>query len=221
MEITITETKGTELYCRYDRELKPQTCYLNLDPRDGSVCCDYSGEIGNSVPMDVYHGLRLQWRIPALKAEAANRLMHESEPLFVRICGGFKEEWDGHNMVGKLSEDAEQASSEIESAIEALNEDEHLVVWEAGDYFSALGNAQRQAEYLGVKPDSNLDEIESRLEKEALSEGVDALEGLSKFLEQLQEELREAAEEESQRPPPNGGGLGDPANGQPSNVSVD
>jgi hypothetical protein len=114
MDLHITETKSEDaLYKRYPGQQSPQSCYLILDPSHRKLCCDYDGEIGNAVPMDVYHGLRLRWHIPLLTGSAADRLMRDVAPLAARVCAGYTREWDGHNHVGCYTADAQEAITKI------------------------------------------------------------------------------------------------------------
>lgn len=117
-------TEWDALYCQYPGQTNQQDCYLELDCRTGLLTATYNAEIGNAIPFSVYHGHDRRWGIPCLTADAANALMAEIAPLAERVLAGYRGEFDGNNVVARLSEDAVAAEAEIESVIDALHVDE-------------------------------------------------------------------------------------------------
>lgn len=115
-EITIVPCTGKHpLYHLYPQQLNPQDAYVRLDPEAGELSADWNAEAGNSIPMSVYHGLILRYPVnPYLATDEVNGLMGQLTPLALRVCNGYSEEWDGHNNVGRLTEDAEEASQDIQ-----------------------------------------------------------------------------------------------------------
>ena len=109
-------TGPTDLYCQYSGQYQRQAAFVALSLETGSLWADYDGEIGNAVPFDVWHRRVLRWYIPALRAEAANALLDEIAPLAQRVLDGASIEWNGHNMVGRLTTDADAAAIEIDHA---------------------------------------------------------------------------------------------------------
>lgn len=141
MELTVTinkldESEPHQLYHRYPGQTNPQGCYIGLDTRDGSVWADWDGEIGNAVPMSVWHGLVRRWHIPPLLAAEVNRLLDEIKPLLQRVIDGAEAEWDGNNIVGRYDDDAQDAAAEINQIIEARYQtvDDGLL-WEPQDWW--------------------------------------------------------------------------------------
>lgn len=198
VKIEVERVEGVDLYCRYPRQTEPQGCHVELDCESRRLRAAFDVEIGNAVPMRVYHQRALRWGIPAMKADAANVLLASIVPLAERVVAGYSCEWDGSNHVGRYSDDAEGACDEIESLCEMVGEDERLVVWDAAEWFDALGGWARQAAELGVRPDTSdetLSALEQQLQAEACTEGVDMIEGLDDFLAELRDLVRAAYED--------------------------
>lgn len=54
------------VYAQYPQQFNPQPAFISLDTRDGEIDADYSGEIGNAVPVNVWDGTVLRFPIPAM-----------------------------------------------------------------------------------------------------------------------------------------------------------
>jgi len=109
------DSKSMPLYHQYPGQLRPQPAYLEMD-EDGAVCVDWSGEIGNAMPMAQWHKRTLVWRIPETATAEALRAFLQDETtvaLLKRVRAGHSVDWDGSNHVGKLTDDAEDASEEL------------------------------------------------------------------------------------------------------------
>lgn len=193
--ITIHPVGHADLYKKYDRQSRPQPCHLELYPATGDVYCDFDGEIGNSMPASVWHGRTLQWSIPCLTGEAAVRLMEDLTPLLERIRAGHTVSWNGSNHVGSLNDDAREASSEIEREIEALDGDDVLQVWEASDWYQALGGAHQVASHLQITADTTDERLAEIAESEVDIADTDGImvEGVQEYLEYIRKSLREEA----------------------------
>lgn len=191
---TIT-TKPTDfLHHRYPRELRPQPCYVALDCETGTLRAETDGEIGGAVPVRVWHKRVLRWKIPALKASVADELLAELVPLAERVVAGYSCEWDGHNNIGRYSDDAMSARDEIDDLRHKYDSDDTaaLVVWEAADWYDAMGAAEVVRE-LGITADTTDEQIEALAESElakARADDVDDVEGLERYLTRLRDELR-------------------------------
>ncbi|MDO9016121.1 MAG: hypothetical protein Q8S73_12605 [Deltaproteobacteria bacterium] len=192
---------GTELHLQYPGQTSPQDVHVCLDAETGRLWAAASGEIGNGVPVRVYHGHVQRWSIPALKGDAANALLEEIEPLAARVCDGYWSRWDGSNHVAAFDDDASEAIEEIQALCEQAEaaKDEHTTVnvWAAADWLGGIGNAAAQASTLGITAattDDELAAIETRVEGEADGEGVDSLTGLRRHLEWLRSEAIDAAD---------------------------
>lgn len=106
--------KRFPVYAQYRGQCTPQPAYLELDIRDGSLTADYSGEIGNAVPSDVWHSLIVRFRIdPLTKADQIETIINDNKDLFQAILDGSESHWNGGNWVGKFSELAQQSIDSI------------------------------------------------------------------------------------------------------------
>lgn len=198
--IAITYVNGpTDLHEHYQGQTKPQGCYVELDPSTGALRAGVDGEIGGGIPFSVYHRRILRWDIPCLTADAANELLSAIAPLAERVCAGFSEAWDGHNMRGRLDGDAVQAEDEIEAlcAEDRFSEYDQVAVWEADDWFSGLGSLRAQTETLGITAETTDEDLEgiAKREEEAAESGVhgmhvDVLSGVLKHLTYLRDDCR-------------------------------
>jgi hypothetical protein len=114
-EITAIKCTGKHpLYRIYPRQLNPQDAYIELDPESAELSADWNAEVGNAIPMPVYHRRILRYPVtPYLTSEEANTLMEEISPLALIVCNEYSEAWDGSNMVGQLTEEGEEASEAI------------------------------------------------------------------------------------------------------------
>jgi hypothetical protein len=184
------------LYHRYPRQTSPQDCYIELDCRTGALSADWDGEIGSAMPVDVWHGHRQRWGIPALRPDAANALIAEIAPLAQRVCDGYEEHWDGSNHVARFDTDAQEAIDAIDTLCERAGEEptEQVQVWDASDWLGGIGDRDAQRRSLGITAattDAQLAEIEARLVDEAHGEDVDEIDGLDRYLASLRDEARD------------------------------
>jgi len=124
-------TDDLPLYCYYDGQHEPQLGYIELN-EEGDVRARYNPEIGGGVPADVYNGLTRRWTISREVARYLPRttvceLLDSLAPLLERVCQGHSVEWDGSNNVGRLDEDALEASKLIDQACYDLEADRDLL----------------------------------------------------------------------------------------------
>ncbi len=192
MEITIIKVEGKfDLYHQYPGQFEPQPTFIELDPEGTVVSARYNAEIGNAVPMAVYHGRIRRYSLPVpLKADAANELMEELMPLFERVCDGFETVWNGNNTVGKLTDDAIAAEEEIEKITDAIDaESSGIAYWDVADYL--------QDADLDITAETTDEELEAKAtEWEEYAEGEDvAING--DVLEYLTEKRDEMKDEEA------------------------
>lgn len=196
VRIEVTRVTGTELYHRYPTQTEPQGCYIELCPSDRQLSAGSNAEIGNAVPMDVWHGRRLRFSIPCLTETTANRLLDKIAPLAARVCDGYSCEWDGGNHVGRYNDDAREAMEEIERLCDEGRFDETDMVhaWDAAEWYAGLGSLERQASELGITAtttDEELRVIEARETEKALADGVAVLDRHERHLKQIREHLRD------------------------------
>lgn len=182
MEIKIQEVKhNNEIYCRYSGQIKPQDTYIGLDTRNGKMWAECNCEIGNAIPFNVWHGQVRRYTIPLFNATSVNELMEEIKPLAQRLVDGASEEWDGNNMVTRLTEDAQEAEEEICKAVDSFA-GEYIQVYDVYDWFEYSTD-----EYLGIKPGMSDEEISAlctKLEKDIEDDSyIDILDGdIEKYL---------------------------------------
>lgn len=157
------------LACQYPGQTQPQSAYIALDLRDRTMWAEYDPEIGNAVSMAVCHGHVRRYYIPPLVADVANRLMQDLEPLARRVCDGYESEWNGSNHVAKLSEDAQEAETEIEG----------LTTWhydwdptDAAQMQTACDWYYEVSDEVKGKTDKELEELAEQWDKDAEGEGV-------------------------------------------------
>lgn len=190
MEIQISEVRGTDLHLQYPGQHRPQSCFVELDCRDGRLSAEADPEIGNASPVDVHHGHRQRWTIPTLRAKAANGLLVEIVPLAERVCCGYRSEWNGSNHVARFTDDATMAIEQIASLCDAADHGGALVVWTAADWFAVDGNLESQAKQLGITAattDEELDAIAKRVLSAAKSDDVDEIDGLDEHLRRVRD----------------------------------
>ncbi len=188
-----------ELFCHFPGQSNSQDVYLYLDPEDGELSCSYSTAIGSGMPMRVWRGTLLRWQIPALTAEAANKLMEQVVPLARRVVDGHVTDWDGSNHVGYLTtEDAEVASEEIQAACDPNNYSN----WDPSDMVGGCSASDwwpdaEHLEDLGISAstsDAEIAEIARREEVEARyagDNGYTVLVDAEDFLRRKRDDLRD------------------------------
>jgi hypothetical protein len=169
MEIKIKKlTDKFELANQYPGQACPQNCYIALDTETGEMSAESNPEIGNAVPMRVWHGIIRRYSIPILIADVANDLMGEIAPLAKRVCEGTETIWDGSNHIARMNDDAVAAEEEIEQAISDVNADEDTGIsfYDASDWLDAI-----KSETEG-KTDKQLAEMAEEYEAEAKSQNT-------------------------------------------------
>lgn len=125
-------TGRAPLYLQYAGQSNPQNAYVKLTA-DGRIWYYTNAEIGNGVSCDIYHRTALRWAIPNdLTPRGYEQLHDDIAEILEEIYAGMSERWDGNNYVGRLTEEAANASHKLEFF---LND-----VW-SNDY-------QRDEEYL-------------------------------------------------------------------------
>ncbi len=197
-------TEPDELHCWYDGQTSPQPCHLALDLTDGELTAGYNPEVGPpyGTPASVYHGRTLRIKIPCLTADAANRLLNEVAPIAARILSGATIEWDGHNHIGVLDDDAEAAVDELAAACDPESfSEQHLVgTWDAADWYSEESD-EGTAERLGITADTTDAELGRLAAAEAqkattMVPGYTVLRGAESHLLAIRDELRLALRDE-------------------------
>jgi len=115
--ITKNLNEKAPVYHQYPRQFQPQNAYIELDCRGaGELHADWSGEIGNAVPMYFWHNLAVRWNIsPETSGYSLSQLFENEEFLGLcqQIIDGFEEVWNGSNYVGQYTDDATEAIEKL------------------------------------------------------------------------------------------------------------
>jgi hypothetical protein len=120
------------LYLHYERQANPQPAYLWLT-EDSQVIVDSTGEIGNAVPMSVWHQRDLRWPVPHdLTPAGIDQILDAVLPLLEELYDHHTVEWDGSNMVGELDDRGRKLSDEIDRLLH--EEYERAAIWDASDW---------------------------------------------------------------------------------------
>lgn len=125
------------------------TTSICIDPRDRTVRLYQSYPGDNSTLSDVWHGLVIDreigyhdyWRNPDNQypdASAAREYLESDggQELLKRICDGHEINWDGHNMVGSVSDDVWEALETLMSRLNMLPQEPPF--WTAEEIFGDL-----------------------------------------------------------------------------------
>lgn len=189
------------IYRRYSGQTQPQACFVELDCESGKLTARYNPEIGNAVPAHVWHGHTQRWPIPALRLEAAAKLLLDIGPLASRVVAGYLSEWDGSNHVAAFSNAAQDAMGEILSLCERVDAEDAERVWDARDWLESGGRAEALSGLAEIglsaaTTDEELSKLADRLEDDAREEGVDQLENTEGYLIAVRAEMKSDAAEE-------------------------
>lgn len=198
--------KAAPVYRSYPQQTSAQPAFIEMD-EDGAVGVDWDGIIGGGVPMDVWHRQTQRWSIPntLTGAALADFLGREDvQALLYRIHAGHSVEWDGSNHVGRLTQDAVDASYALERLCETTwDEDEHARIWPCAEFLldlrplDAAGNVTGWRDYDAVgllinsettlsadATDEEIAALAESLEAEAKAEGIILEDDMAKFLRQ-------------------------------------
>ena len=108
------------LYKRFPGQIDPQPVHIEINPAERTMTAAYNPEIGDTVPVDVWHGVRL--RIAGSRYMTGAdwvALLNDAKVLSLaaEICDGHEVYWDNGNRRGRLTEDAQLAYKELEHRI--------------------------------------------------------------------------------------------------------
>lgn len=184
--VTVCPVEGSlDLYCKYQGQTRPQPCHIQLDLESGELSAGYNPEIGNAVPMGVFHGIVRRWAIPALKADVVNDLLGRLAPDLQALLDdeSTKVYWDGSNRRGRCDD---EHIWEMLDRREWYPEDQ-VQVWDAGDWYGGLGGPEAQREQLGITSATTDEELQAIVD----GEDVDVLEGGLEYLQGLRDEIEE------------------------------
>jgi len=196
MKITeLDEANPAALHCHYDGQIEAQPVYIEIDPEAGTVSADCNGEIGNAIPMNVYHGRIMRVGIPCLTASAANRLMRDLLPLVEKLAAGYTCEWDGSNNVGRLTDEAMAALEAIQYRCmytEPFDGTDYVQVVDSGDIADEI-----RSKVTSDMTDEELSALENQIEGDCKADGAHKVRGLAAALESMRDELRSERDEDT------------------------
>lgn len=185
---TLDASRPNQLYVQYQYQSQPQPCYVSLDLESGDLTANYRGDVGNSVGIREWNGVVRTWSIPPIRTAMANDLLEEIAPIAQRVLDGATVEWVNGDWRGRLDEDAQEASAEIEELCQEMY-DHPIIVMDASDYFAGLGNRRAQAEYLCITADTTDEELEKLAADHERAPEVDVVLDVLDYLTELRDEL--------------------------------
>jgi hypothetical protein len=143
------------------------------------------------VPAPVYHGRWLEWELsPRVDAVALTEALNagEADVWLNLIADGHTVEWDGHNLTGRLTE---EASAACEGFAQWLRQQAEVAetggLVEAADWFVPGEPVPVTAQ----TSDEDLRRIAEQIEAEARSEFCAVLVGTEQYLREVRSRLRE------------------------------
>ncbi|HPH94291.1 MAG TPA: pentapeptide repeat-containing protein [Anaerolineaceae bacterium] len=135
----------------------------------------------NATPVREANGLVLTFDLEIRPDQAAARTYLESPEavaLVERIHAGHGKEWDGHNLVGTLTDDARTAITELLAGLNGLPENQ-MSLWDAGDWLGHLNDGEIGINALTTG--AEITALAEKLEADALNEKV-ILSGTEEYL---------------------------------------
>lgn len=98
----------------YPGRFQPQPIIADIYA-DGTVSIGYNPEIGNSVTMDVWHGLTRRVRLHYVYNKTEAKKWYKSHKDTIKVLiNGMGTKWDGNNTVGTLTEEAKEAYYQLQ-----------------------------------------------------------------------------------------------------------
>lgn len=176
------------LHHQYPGQFEPQSVYLEIDPENQTISMDWYREIGNGVPEDVWHR-RILWYILSIvpTVDVANQLMDDVLPLAERVVAGHSIEWDGCNHVGRLTEDAQDASDGIRDIVMEIGNDpgNRQIAWDWECCYDGCVHVMR-----ADATEEEIDEAVAEVEALAASEGAILEFDLTAKLREIRDEMQ-------------------------------
>lgn len=169
---------------------------------DGIVCCKVESPY-DGTPSDQWHKRTLSWELPAtLTGDDLYGWLSDDETLTLlqRCYEGHSVKWDGHNYVGLLDEDAQEAYDEIASLIYDLeDEGEHAEVWDMEEYLCGTSIEDLWPGHLSIDDAVNAIETEAEERNVHLTGADDLAKILCRMLLEVYEKGRVETISEHQR----------------------
>jgi hypothetical protein len=183
-------------------------CEITYDWRDGAVEFREVADHENGTPAWLYHGLGICFRLPEREYDA-EEIVEEFRAEFGErldaLREGFEVVWDGHNHVGRFTEDDDSGAQE------SRVEDEYILhrdveeweprcgveVWNASDYYHGGLTTDQILRELGITAATTDEQLDTIAEDAQAAASVDRrkLSGLRAFVEAM----RDVAQQEAER----------------------
>ena len=167
------------LWHRYPGQFQPQWAYLEISPEEPFVSLDTTGEIGNAVPMAVWHNRVLRVDVPAnLSWDEIDRLVEGQQvaTLIEQIIEGHSVHWDGSNQVGCLTDDAREALDTLQEYLLGEYQGE-TEIWSTEEWLensTCFNNGEYRIENVGrVTCESTDEELSGMAERIRLNADVE------------------------------------------------
>lgn len=163
---------------------------LHLDPQGRKAHVFQEQKTGSTL-ITVWHGKELQYRISGHPDEEELRnflITGRGQRLLRTICNGHGIEWDGSNMIGRMTPEAIDAAEELQAAL--MEFESKYEFWNASDWLYP-GAEQRVT---ARTTDEELAQIASEFEAIAEADNVVLDEGVLPWLTRYRNELQDEEE---------------------------
>lgn len=175
------------LFHKYEQELQEQPAYIELDIRNGSLIADWNPEVGNGAPVDVWYGLRRQYRISSdLTTDEINSLLTELAPIAQRLVDEIEIQTYGlQDRLQFLSDKAESAEEDMTNACR-FTHTKSSGVFDAGDWLAGTSRKRIYAE----TTDEQLLAMAKEYRSDAYFEDA-TVNGIDEYLIELRDDLKD------------------------------
>lgn len=106
------------VYHQYPMQTSPQQAYIELNIETGRVTVHWNGEIGNAVPVSVWHGIGRRYYIPCTLSVAGiqGAVQAINDELQI-VLDNSDTVWNGNNHVAEIDDLADEAEKEIDKIL--------------------------------------------------------------------------------------------------------
>lgn len=151
----------------------------------------YQAEDSGAYSSDVWHSLVLEETLTGYPEASAARELLTDNPDVIAIISGHAAEWDGSNMVGRLTDEACEAWTRLVKDLNELSEytPNPVQLWQVDDWFSGVSDAD-----LGLHAgmtDAEITALAEKLENDARDNNAIIAGGTEKYLRSRLEDLDE------------------------------
>jgi len=187
--LTISHVRSpADLLDVYPGQDAPQEAFIALDLWRGRMYAATDSEIGNAVPMDVWHGIVRRYSIGPILADAVNAMMDTITVHAQTVLDHAEIVWDGNNNVGQLHCPAAAAEREIERLIDTLDPVYDGIHWEdAADWLWEIEAELTERLQAGTDTATLAEELDG----DGTRDDLPVLIHLDRYLESLYAEITE------------------------------